>query len=115
MDPIDGTTNFVHGVPIQCTSIGLCASGVPVGCVVFSPMSDELFLAAKGSGAWVNGVEARCSGEENISHSLVILEYGTVKAPEAVDQMFTSAKNILLHCRAIRQFGSGVMDFMYVG
>ncbi len=86
-----------------------------MGCVVFSPMSDELFLAAKGCGAWVNGVEAHCSGEEDISRSLVILEHGTVKAPNAVDQMFTSAKNIFLHCRSVRQFGSGVMDFMFVG
>ncbi len=115
VDPIDGTTNFVHGLPIECVSIGLCANGEAVGCVVYSPMSDELFLAAKGCGAWADGVETRCSEEEDMSRSLVILEHGTVKTPKEVDRMFTSARNIFLHCRAVRQFGSGVMDFIFIG
>ncbi len=115
VDPIDGTTNFIHGLPIECVSIGLCINGEAVGCVVYSPMSDELFLAAKGCGAWVNGVETRCSEEEDMSCSLVIIEHGTVKTPKEVDRMFASARNIFLHCRAVRQFGSGVMDFIFVG
>ncbi len=115
MDPIDGTTNFVHGLPIECVSIGLCNNGEAVGCVVYSPMSDELFLAAKGCGAWVNGVETRCSGEEDMSRSLVIIEHGSVKTTKEVHQMFSSARNIFLNCRAVRQFGSGVMDLIFVG
>lgn len=54
MDPIDGTTNFVHGYPMCCTSIGLAVGGVPVVGVIYNPFLDMLYSAAKGKGAYLN-------------------------------------------------------------
>src|SRR3984885_15048997 len=55
VDPLDGTTNFAHGYPCFAVSIGLADGGRPVAGVVFNPVTDELFSAARGEGAWVNG------------------------------------------------------------
>src|SRR5271154_2672482 len=55
VDPLDGTTNFAHGYPCFAVSIGLLEDGVPVAGVVFNPVSDELFTAARDEGAFLNG------------------------------------------------------------
>src|SRR5271155_2102718 len=55
VDPLDGTTNFAHGYPCFAVSMGLMEDGVPVAGVVFNPVSDELFGAARGEGAFLNG------------------------------------------------------------
>ena len=55
VDPLDGTTNFAHGYPCFAVSIGLAEEGEPIAGVVFNPVSDEMFTAARGEGAFLNG------------------------------------------------------------
>jgi len=61
VDPLDGTTNFVHGFPFSCVSIGLTVGKVPVVGVVFNPSLNELFYAADGQGAFLNGTPIHVS------------------------------------------------------
>ena len=62
MDPLDGTTNFVHGYPFSCVSIALAVNKQPVVGVVFNPILKELFSAVKGKGATLNGSPIKVSG-----------------------------------------------------
>jgi fructose-1,6-bisphosphatase/inositol monophosphatase family enzyme len=63
VDPLDGTTNYVHGYPFPCVSIALAVAREPVVGVVYNPILQECFAAAKGAGATLNGKPIRCSQE----------------------------------------------------
>lgn len=71
VDPIDGTTNFVHGFPFFCVSIALAHKGEIIVGVVYDPIKDELFVAEKGKGAYVHGKRMEISREESLRESLV--------------------------------------------
>ncbi|MGO4370948.1 inositol monophosphatase family protein [Paenibacillus sp. 2TAB19] len=71
VDPIDGTTNFVHGFPFFCVSIALAYKGEVIVGVVYDPVKDELFVAEKGKGAYVHGKRMSVSSEETLRGSLV--------------------------------------------
>ncbi|CAM4507085.1 myo-inositol-1(or 4)-monophosphatase [Paenibacillus endophyticus] len=71
VDPIDGTTNFVHGFPFFCVSIALAYKGEVIVGVVYDPMKDELFVAEKGKGAYVHGKRMQASKDETLRGSLV--------------------------------------------
>lgn len=71
VDPIDGTTNFVHGFPYFCVSIALAHNGEVVVGVIYDPMKDELFVAEKGKGAYVRGQRMQVSKEDTLRGSLV--------------------------------------------
>ncbi|KRE22760.1 inositol monophosphatase family protein [Paenibacillus sp. Soil522] len=71
VDPIDGTTNFVHGFPYFCVSIALAHNGEVIVGVVYDPMKDEMFVAEKGKGAYVHGKRMQVSKEDTLRCSLV--------------------------------------------
>lgn len=71
VDPIDGTTNFVHGFPYFCVSIALAHNGEVIVGVIYDPMKDELFVAEKGKGAYVRGQRMQVSKEDTLRGSLV--------------------------------------------
>ncbi len=71
VDPIDGTTNFVHGFPYFCVSIALAHNGEVIVGVVYDPMKDEMFVAEKGKGAYVHGKRMQVSKEDTLRGSLV--------------------------------------------
>ena len=77
VDPLDGTTNFAHGYPCFAVSIGLLEDGDPVAGVVFNPVSDELFFAARGEGAFLNGTRIRVSVVNKLAYSLVATGFPT--------------------------------------
>ena len=66
VDPLDGTTNFLHGMPHWAVSIGLEHKGEIVSAVVYDPTKDEMFFAEKGQGAWINDSRLRVSGRNKI-------------------------------------------------
>jgi fructose-1,6-bisphosphatase/inositol monophosphatase family enzyme len=73
IDPVDGTTNFIHGNPLTCVSIGLAVNKLPVLGVVYSPCSgEELFVAVKGQGAYLNGERIHVSTAQTLSDSMVV-------------------------------------------
>src|SRR5438105_9305026 len=71
VDPLDGTTNYVHDVPQYCVSVGVQAAGEPVVGVIFDPRGQELFTAAKGRGAFLNGERLAVSGTAELSEALL--------------------------------------------
>ena len=71
-DPIDGTTNYAHGLPIFCCSFALEVDGQPVVAAVFDPNRNELFTAERGHGAWLNGKPMRVSAADVLIDSLLV-------------------------------------------
>jgi len=71
VDPLDGTTNFLHGIPLFSISVGLVKNGVPVAGVIFNPVSDELFVAETGQGAFLNDRRLRVAARRKLSDAVV--------------------------------------------
>ncbi|KAL9183076.1 hypothetical protein ACHAXT_004863 [Thalassiosira profunda] len=119
IDPIDGTTNFASGLPLSCVSIGFCLRGEPFMGVVFAPMTNELYVAVRGRGAYRNGVRLlECTGEKaakTLSKAVVCFEFGYARTEEGVDNMVNAVRRLLKHgVRTTRTLGSGVLDICYV-
>lgn len=113
VDPLDGTTNFLHGLPHWAISIGLEHKGEIVAGVVLDPVKDELFTAEKGQGAWLNNRRLRVSARRDLSESLFAtgIPYGAKKTlPEAVSDI----TRISPQCAGIRRGGSAALDLAYV-
>jgi len=99
IDPLDGTNNFITGSPYFVVSIGLAFKDEILLGVVYNPISNELFYAEKGKGAFLNGEKISVSGRENISGSLLALAY----APEEVEikQGIALLESLVLQCRRV--------------
>lgn len=115
VDPVDGTTNFVHGFPMTCVSIGFGRGKKMEVGVVYDPCSDELYQTVRGFGSFVNGQRASSSGCTDLGSAVVITEYGYQRDPIAVRMMMEATEKVLRKCRAIRQVGSGCLDLCWVG
>ncbi|KAG5177363.1 inositol monophosphatase [Tribonema minus] len=114
VDPVDGTTNFVHGFPMTCVSIGFARGGrVDLG-VIYNPCSGEMYQAIRGHGAWLNGKRIRASGSTTLAGSLVITEYGCQREEAAMTRMMDCTRAVLRKCRNLRQVGSGALDLAFV-
>jgi myo-inositol-1(or 4)-monophosphatase len=82
VDPLDGTTNYAHGVPFFCVSVALRAYGRTVAGAVYDPLHDELYAAAPGGGATLNGAPLRVSAAATLDRSLVVAQAQTVDPGE---------------------------------
>lgn len=113
IDPLDGTTNFLHGVPIFCVTIAIEYKGEIVAGVVYDPNLDELFTAEKGSGAYVNGKRLSVSSTSKLINSLLVtgFPYDIAQNPENAIGHFV---NFLVEARGIRRLGSAALDLSYV-
>lgn len=115
IDPIDGTSNFASGLPMACVSIGFCIDKRPVMGVVYAPMTDELYLAVKGHGAYRNGLRLSKRRHVDLVDAVIEFEFGYPRSPEAVSQMISTVQRFMEKgCMATRQLGSGVLDLVYV-
>jgi myo-inositol-1(or 4)-monophosphatase len=112
VDPIDGTANFVYDLPTWCTSIGVVDGDGPVVGAVYVPVTDELFSAARGSGATRNGVPIRCSHAGSLAQALV----GTGFSYSAERRRPQAARlaALLPVVRDVRRFGSAAIDLCLV-
>jgi myo-inositol-1(or 4)-monophosphatase len=112
VDPLDGTTNYVHGVPHYAVSVALVERGRPLVGVVFDPVADECFAAERGQGARLNGKPIHASQVRELADALVAASFSsqvTFPSPE-IDQ-FVAA---LLRCQAVRRTGSAALNLCYV-
>ena len=82
VDPLDGTTNYAHGIPFFCVSVALRAYGRTVAGAVYDPLHDELYAASAGGGATLNGAPLRVSPVDRLDRSLVVAQAQTVDAAE---------------------------------
>eukprot|EP00953_Heterococcus_sp_UTEX-ZZ885_P031899 16689-Heterococcus_DN1.PRE.11 len=109
-----GTTNFVHGFPFTCVSIGFARGGSVELGIIYDPVKDETFQAVKGHGVWLNGKRQHASDATAMAHSLIITEYGCQREESAMDRMMAATKDVLRKSRGMRQVGSGALDLAYV-
>ena len=113
VDPIDGTVNFVYDLPGWCTSIGVLRDGVPIAGAVYAPVVDELYSAALGHGATVNGVSLSVSGATELATSLAATGFSYHLDQRRVEQANRLAR-VLPRLRDIRRQGSAALDLAYV-
>jgi myo-inositol-1(or 4)-monophosphatase len=112
-DPVDGTTNFAHGLPIFCSSLALEIAGVPAVAAIYDPTRRELFTAERGHGAWLNGAPLRVSAATTLIDSLLCtgFPYSVQEDPDAMVALFG---HFLTKSRAVRRLGSAAIDLAYV-
>ena len=115
IDPVDGTTNFAHGLPLFTISIGLERAGEVVGGVVFAPYMQELFFGWKGGGAYLNSrtIPIHVSASEQISESVLATGFSYVQKESSNDNLDNFAR-ITREARGTRRFGSASLDLAYV-
>ena len=113
VDPIDGTTNFVHGLPLFCVSIALQIEGrVDLG-VVYAPVADELFTAERGQGARLNGARIQVTREQSLIDALLVTGFPP-QAHGAYHEQLAIFGEFLSRARAVRRLGSAALDLAYV-
>ena len=112
-DPIDGTTNFAHGVPIFCASLALEIEGAAVVAAVYDPNRKELFTAEAGVGAWMNGQPLKASTTATVLESMLVtgFPYSVHHEAEAFLKVFGQ---VLKQARAVRRLGSAAIDICWV-
>ncbi|KAK5831538.1 Inositol monophosphatase [Gossypium arboreum] len=110
VDPLDGTTNFVHGFPFVCVSISLTLGKVPTVGVVYNPIMDELFTGILGKGAFLNGSPIRVSSQTELVKSLLATEAGTKRDTPTVDATTNRIHNLLFKVRSVRMSGSCALN-----
>jgi myo-inositol-1(or 4)-monophosphatase len=113
VDPLDGTTNFLHGLPHWAVSIALEHKGNIVAGVVFDPAKDEMFFAEKGAGAWMNDKRLRVSGRSRMIESIFATGLpfgGRADLPATLKDL----GRLLPATAGVRRFGAAALDLAYV-
>jgi myo-inositol-1(or 4)-monophosphatase len=113
VDPLDGTTNFLHGLPHWAISIALEHKGQVVAGVVYDPAKDEMFIAEKGQGAFMNDTRLRVSGRNKMIESLFSTGLpfgGRSDLPETLREL----ARLMPVCSGVRRFGAAALDLCYV-
>jgi myo-inositol-1(or 4)-monophosphatase len=113
IDPLDGTTNFAHGYPFYCVSIGVEVNGEVVCGVVYDPQRDELFSARKNSGAHCNERRIQVSDVETLSGALLITGF-PYNFRDKIDAVIGQFRAYLLEAQAVRRAGSAALDLCYL-
>jgi len=112
IDPLDGTTNFAHGYPVFCVSIGLEHKGKRVAGAIYDPTRDELFSAEAGHGAELDGKRIHVSKTDNLGEALVATGFPTKKRHKNPNIHFYH--HITMRTHGIRRGGSAALDLAYV-
>jgi myo-inositol-1(or 4)-monophosphatase len=105
IDPIDGTTNFMHGYPQYCVSIALSQRGVITQAVVYDPVRNDLFTATKGAGAYLNDKRIRVTKHDRIANALIANGGG-----RNLDEFLAMYKTMAERCQGIRTAGAAALD-----
>lgn len=114
IDPLDGTVNFAHGLPVFSISIALANKHLqPLVGVVYDPITDEMFSAVQGGGAWLNGVPIHVSHAQTLSESLLASGFPYDKSTHP-DNNLTQWGRFLVEARGLRRLGSAALDLCYV-
>lgn len=113
IDPLDGTTNFISGIPLYAVSIGLLEDNELVLGVVYEIGHDECFYAWKGSKAYLNGKEIHVSGTDNITNALLATGFPYSNFDQ-LDHYIALMKWGMIEARGVRRLGSAATDLVYV-
>ena len=112
VDPLDGTTNYVHGLDNYCVSIALCRGARVVLGVVFHPAREESFWAIEGHGARLNGQVLRTSSQRRLDQALMAASFAA-RVPRNSPEIGRFIE-VLHRCQALRRFGSSALNLCYV-
>lgn len=113
VDPLDGTTNFIHGFPFVAVSIGVCSGDDPILGLVLDPVREELFLARKGGGAFLNDRPIRVSSSWRLEEALIATGF-PFRSKLYLDPYLASFKSIFPQVSGIRRAGAAALDLAYV-
>ena len=114
IDPLDGTTNFLHGFPVFAVSIGVQVKGRMEHGVVYDPMRQELFTASRGKGAYLDDHRIRVSGQTRLERSLIGTGFPFRQADAEVEPYMAMLAKILRSTSGIRRPGAAALDLAYV-
>ncbi|XP_015513724.1 inositol monophosphatase 2-like isoform X1 [Neodiprion lecontei] len=114
IDPIDGTTNFVHGFPHTCVVIALAIRKEVVIGIVYNPLLEQLFTARKGRGAFLNGEPISTSEVDDFSKALVCFEPGFIKIESMAEYVVERLRAIIKVAHGIRTLGVAALTLCYV-
>jgi myo-inositol-1(or 4)-monophosphatase len=113
VDPLDGTTNYAHGVPHFAVSIGVERDGRREVGVIYDPIRDELFSARRGGGAFLNGDPIRVSGTERLERALLATGF-SYSVHEKQEQNLVYFERFITRAQGVRRAGSAALDIAYV-
>ena len=112
VDPLDGTMNYVHGVPHYATSVALARGETLLAAAVFDPNSQECFTAARGEGAYLNGRKLRTSAAAELSRALVAASFSAKVRPDSPE--ISQFERAMLECQGVRRTGSAALNMCYL-
>ena len=113
IDPLDGTSNYLRGIPHFCVSIALVDNGEPIHGVVFDPLRNELFTASKGSGAVLNEKRIRVADRKDLAGTMLVTGFPPRERARAGAQL-ECIRELLRDAEDIRRTGSAALDLAYV-
>ena len=113
IDPLDGTSNYLHGFPHWCVSIALVENGEPQHGVIFDPLRNELFTASRGSGAVLNDKRIRVSERKGLDGAMLVTGFPPRERERAPAQL-ECVRELLRNVEDIRRTGSAALDLAYV-
>ena len=113
IDPLDGTSNYLHGLPHWCVSIALVENGEPVHGVVFDPLRNELFTASKGAGAVLNDKRIRVTERRDLTGTMLVTGFPP-RERERLGAHLDCLRELLRDAEDVRRTGSAALDLAYV-
>ena len=113
IDPLDGTTNFIHGLPVYCVSIALSVKGKIEQAVVYDPTRNDLFTATKGRGAYLNDRRIRVSKRTELKQSLISTGF-PFRPGDNFNQYLAMMGDVMQRTAGLRRLGAAALDLAYV-
>lgn len=114
IDPLDGTTNYLHGFPVFCVSIAVAHEGKIEHGVVYDPLRQEVFTASRGQGAHLDGRRIRVSKRTRMSQSLIATGFPYRMNKQFIDDYLAMLKTVIEDSAGVRRPGSAALDLCYV-
>lgn len=114
IDPIDGTTNFVHRIPEVAFSLGVTINKQAVFGIVFLPVKNQMYTAQRGRGAFLNGHKLWCSGQTDLKHSVIVIEGGSSRDAAILEKKITNVHRMVSASHGIRSYGSAAVNLCRV-
>ena len=114
IDPLDGTTNYMHGFPVFAVSIGVQVGGRMEHAVIYDPLRQELFTASRGQGALLENRRIRVSGQTKLERSLIGTGFPFRSADAEIEPYLAMFRKILTNTNGIRRPGAAALDLAYV-
>lgn len=113
IDPLDGTTNFSHGLPVYAVSIGIEYKGAMIAGAIYDPSIDEMYAAERGSGATLNGNKIQVSDVDKLEKALLVTGF-PYDIKERLDEYLPTLGKFLARAQGIRRLGAAAIDMCYV-